>query len=144
MNLEETLETLRKEQKLSIDLISGGDVEAFKELLLEGTEIESRNKGAMEELLSVFRFTQWDKNKYAYGLTLTDIPSLLSPFIQPIVKYTSRWDTFGEQSIKSFTSRLEKETVTLIITIRPIDTESDNSKNIKTPRQDVKDILISH
>lgn len=205
VNLEQTLEKINNEQALSIELISGEDIVALKELLMEGTKIESKNQDAMEELLSVFRFTQWDKNKYAYGLSLTDVPSLLSPFIQPIVKYTTNWNSFGEQGIKAFATRLEKETaylliksptisyadyietgkvynelvrslqgyslrpavqlletfddmkplnekfqntyggketVTLIITVKPIDEEPSSLKSRKTLRQEVADILV--
>ena len=83
------------------------DVEKLKGLLLEGTIIESKDEAATKELLDVFRWTEWEKNEYRYGLSLTALPGIIKPFVQPIMKYSSgNWEAFGDSSIKQFKERL--------------------------------------
>lgn len=95
---------------------SSSEVEKLEGMLLEGTTIESKDKAATKELLDVFRFTEWDKNEYRYGLSLNALSGILKPFIQPIVKYTSNdWQAFGDSSIKDFKDRLVKQTKYILI-----------------------------
>ena len=83
------------------------DVEKLKGLLLEGTIIESKDEAATKELLDVFRWTEWEKNEYRYGLSLNTLPGIIKPFIQPIMKFSSsNWEAFGDSSIKQFKERL--------------------------------------
>lgn len=94
----------------------GNEFASFQELLLEGTKIESNHEAATKELLSIFRWTEKDKNEYKYGLTLTSLPGILKPFVQPIMKYTAGdWEAFGQSSIQMFEERLEKETAYVVI-----------------------------
>lgn len=69
---------------------SGADFDKLQKMLLEGTIIESKNVDATNELLSIFRWTEWDKNKYRYGLSITSLPAMLKPFVQPIMKVSSK------------------------------------------------------
>lgn len=87
----------------------------FQEFLRKGTQIESENQQATEELLRNFRFTKWAKNKYRYGLSLNTMSPLARTFIEPILGLTSGWESFGQSSIKTFEQRLEKEEVYLIL-----------------------------
>lgn len=88
----------------------------FQELLRKGVIIESENKDAMDELLDIFRFTKWTKNKYRYGLSLNTMSPKIRTFIEPIVGATSNWKSFGSSSIPVFEQRLVKEEAYLILT----------------------------
>ncbi len=95
---------------------SSAEVEKLEGLLLEGTMIESKDEAATKELLDVFRFTEWEKNKFRYGLSLNTVPGILKPFIQPIVKFSSNdWQGFGESSIKQFKDRLDTQNQYVLI-----------------------------
>lgn len=90
---------------------SGAEIEKLKDILLEATVIESGDEAAVKELLDVFRWTEWEQNKYRYGLSLNTLPRLLKPFIQPIMKLSSKnWQSFGESSITQFKKRLDSQT----------------------------------
>jgi len=64
---------------------SNQDVEKLETVLLEGTTIESKDEAATKELLNVFRFTEWQKNEFRYGLSLNTLPAIITPIIQPII-----------------------------------------------------------
>ena len=86
------------------------DIKKIQGLLLQGTIAEARDSEATQELLDVFRWTEWQKNQWRYGLSLNTIPGILKPFVQPIMKISSKnIEAFGESSIKMFEDRLEKE-----------------------------------
>lgn len=92
------------------------DVEKLKGMLLEGTIIESKDETATKELLDVFRWTEWEKNEYRYGLSLNTLPGIIKPFIQPIMKFSSsNWEAFGDSSIKQFKERLALQTKYILI-----------------------------
>jgi len=83
------------------------DLEKLEVVLLKGTTIESEDEAATKELLNVFRFTEWQKNRFRYGLSLNTLPVTLKPFIQPIMNFSSSdWKSFGVSSIKQFNERL--------------------------------------
>jgi len=83
------------------------EVKKLEATLLQGTIIESEDEAATKELLNVFRFTEWQKNKSRYGLSLNTLPAILKPFIQPIMNFSSSdWKSFGVSSIKQFNERL--------------------------------------
>lgn len=83
------------------------DIEKLKGMLLEGTIIESKDEAATKELLDVFRWTEWEKNEYRYGLSLNTLSGIIKPFIQPIMKSSSNnWEAFGDSGIKQFKERL--------------------------------------
>jgi hypothetical protein len=83
------------------------EVEKLEAVLSQGTTIESEDEAATKELLNVFRFTEWQKNKFRYGLSLNTLPVTLKPFIQPIMNFSSSdWKSFGVSSIKQFNERL--------------------------------------
>ncbi len=104
---------------------SSSDVEKLENVLLEGTIIESRDEAATKELLDVFRWTEWEKNEYRYGLSLNTMPGILKPFIQPIMKSSSNnWEAFGDSGITQFKDRLDKQTKYILI-------KSDNPSNIE-------------
>lgn len=92
------------------------DVEKLENMLLEGTVIESKDEAATKELLEVFRWTEWEKNEYRYGLTLNTMPGILKPFIQTIMKFSSNnWEAFGDSGIAQFKDRLDKQTKYILI-----------------------------
>jgi hypothetical protein len=94
----------------------GNEFASFQELLLEATKIESNHEAATKELLNIFRWTEKDKNEYKYGLTLTSLPGILKPFVQPIMKYTAGdWKAFGQSSIQMFEERLKEETAYVVV-----------------------------
>ena len=100
------------------------EVVKLENILLKATEIESKDEEAVKELLNVFRFTEWQKNKYRYGLALTSMPEGLKIFIQPILNLTSsNWESFGESSIKQFEQRIKNQNKYLLI-------ECDNPSNL--------------
>lgn len=101
----------------SLSLVSSEvEVKKLKDILLEATIIESRDEAATKELLDVFRWTEWEQNKYRYGLSLNTLPGVLKPFIQPILKFTSKnWQAFGESSITQFKNRLDSQTGYILI-----------------------------
>ena len=104
---------------------SKAEVEKLESYLLEGTIIESRDEGVMKELLNVFRWTEWEKNEYRYGLSLNSITGIVKPFIQPIMKASSKnWESFGKSSIKSFKDRLVTQNKYILI-------KCDNSDDLK-------------
>lgn len=95
---------------------SSSDVEKLEGVLLEGTIIESKDEAATKELLDVFRFTEWQKNTYRYGLSLNTMPGILKPFIQPIMKSSpNNWESFGDSSINQFKDRLTKQSKYILI-----------------------------
>ncbi len=95
---------------------SNADVEKLEGVLLEGTSIESKDEAATKELLDVFRWTEWEKNEYRYGLSLNTMPGILKPFIQPIMKLSSNdWEAFGESGITQFKDRLDKQIKYILI-----------------------------
>ena len=95
---------------------SGPDVEKLEGFLLEGTIIESKDEAAAKELLDVFRWTEWQKNDYRYGLSLNTMPGLLKPFIQPIMQSSSKnLEAFGDGGIAQFKYRLDKQTRYILI-----------------------------
>ena len=97
-------------------LASDTDVEKMKGLLLEGTVVESKDEAATKELLHVFRWTEWDKNEYRYGLSLNTLPGIIKPFIEPIMKASSNnWQAFGDSSISQCKDRLALQTKYILI-----------------------------
>lgn len=95
---------------------SNSDVEKLEGILLEGTIIESKDEAATKELIDVFRWTEWEKNEYRYGLSLNTMSGILKPFIQPIMKFSSNnWNAFGDSSIAQFKDRLNKQTRYILI-----------------------------
>jgi len=97
-------------------LESDNDVEKMKGLLLEGTVVESKDEAATKELLHVFRWTEWEKNDFRYGLSLNTLPGIIKPFIQPIMKASSNnWQAFGDSSISQFKDRLALQTKYILI-----------------------------
>lgn len=95
---------------------SGTDVEKIKGQLLEGTIVESKDEAATKELLNVFRWTEWEKNEYRYGLSLNTLPDVIKPFIEPIMKSSSNnWEAFGDSSITQFKDRLALQTKYILI-----------------------------
>lgn len=104
---------------------SSSDVEKLESILLEGTIIESKDEAATKELLDVFRWTEWEKNEYRYGLSLNTIPGILKPFIQTLMKFTStNWVAFGDSGITQFKDRLDKQIKYILI-------RSDNPSNLE-------------
>ena len=88
----------------------GEELTELKTMLLEGTVIESRDEDAMVEMVDIFRWTEWQKNEYRYGLSLNTLPGIAKPFIQPIMSWTSKnWSALGESGIIMFETRLESE-----------------------------------
>ncbi len=72
-------------------LIENGDeFNSLQAMLLEGTIIESRDIPATSELLDIFRWTEWQKNEYRYGLSINSMPWFIKPFVQPIMKASSK------------------------------------------------------
>ncbi len=92
------------------------DIDKLQDFLLKATIIESSDEKAMKELLSYFRFTEWEKNKKPYGLSLSNLPGILQPFINPIVKASSKnWKSFGEKGITQFKDKLNKHSFYILI-----------------------------
>lgn len=96
-------------QGYTIDLIKDEGLETFKAFLLEATTIESTNQAAMDELLSIFRFSRHSKNEFRYGLSLNTIPRPMQFYIESLVGMTSNWKSFGNSSITTFEKRLASE-----------------------------------
>lgn len=100
------------------------DVEKLEGILLAATIIESKDEAATKELLEVFRWTEWGKNEYRYGLSLNAMPGILKPFIQPIMKfYSSNWKAFGESGVTQFKDRLDNQSKYILI-------KNDNPSNL--------------
>ncbi|AUD65911.1 hypothetical protein BK011_09520 [Tenericutes bacterium MZ-XQ] len=97
------------EQGYTIDLIKDEQLETFKAFLLEGTTIESTDQAAMDELLSIFRFSRHSKNVFRYGLSLNTISRPMQFYIESLVGMTSNWESFGKSSITTFEKRLASE-----------------------------------
>ncbi len=126
VNLKETLDAhftpINELDYLLIDNENG--IDELKELLLQGTIVESNNEMATREIIDIFRFNKKDKNKYRYGLTLS-MNDFISAFVGTILKATSdNWESFGKSSITQFESRLEKEIAYIVITC---DNPNDNT-----------------
>ncbi|WP_067837098.1 hypothetical protein [Amphibacillus sediminis] len=102
---------------LEVKWIDKDNLPQFQNYLYHATVIEAEDQDAMEEMLSVFRFTKWEKNKYKYGLSLNNIRPPFRTFVQPIVGITAKWSSFGQSTISSFEQRLEKEEHYLVLTI---------------------------
>lgn len=84
--------------------------------LREATRIESYDRAATEELLEVFRFTESEKNKHRYGLTLSSMAPALRLFVQPMMQYTEvDYEAFAKQSVDMFESRLASEYAYVLI-----------------------------
>lgn len=108
-------EILKNYDGFDYELISESELKDFQGFLLEGMIIESTNQNAVEEMIEVFRFTEWEKNKYKYGLTM-NAPGAFKPVIQSISKlFASNWKEFGDQGIKIFEKRLKKEHTYILI-----------------------------
>lgn len=101
------------------------DVEELQQWLVAGVKIESTHEEAMKELLNVFRWTEYDKNNYRYGLTLNNISSFEAMFIQPFMKYSKvTWESFGQQEIDNFNKRMDDEFVYIFIRSKESDYKS--------------------
>jgi hypothetical protein len=98
----------------SVDLVA-----QFQAFLREATAIEAGNEAALEEMIHVFRFSRWDKNKYRYGLSLNTMSPYLQIFVEPIMDLTSNsktfYKTFGDSSISAFEDRLSDEESYILI-----------------------------
>ena len=97
--------------------ISGEELQTFQEYLRSGTANEARNIEANAELLDVFHFTKWEKNKFRYGLSLNTIAPVVRTFIEPLVGLTSTPQNFGKSSISAFERRLAVEEAYLVISL---------------------------
>ena len=97
--------------------VEGKELGNFKEHLKKGTIIESSSQLAMEELLNIFRFSKWERNRYRYGLSLNTVDPTVRFFADPILKMTAKGDSFGNSSIKAFEKRLIEEEGYLVIFI---------------------------
>ncbi len=101
---------------LEYEIIFVKDDSDIQSWLRKAYAVESGDEAAMKELLENFRFTEWDKTKYRYGLSLNTLPSVLMPFLQPVIKISAgNWESFGQSSIKMFDERLTKEFVYILI-----------------------------
>ncbi len=98
--------------------IEGEKLGRFQYYLKKGSSIEAENQQAMEELLDIFRFTKWEKNKYRYGLSLNTISPPVRTMIEPIVGVTSGWKSFGHSSMATFFKRLDGEKSYLVLSVR--------------------------
>lgn len=106
-----SIDSVMSDYNLGYEYIDSGDefVE-LQNMLLLGTIAESEDVAATEELLSVFRWTEYQKNEWRYGLSLNSMPDILKPFIQPIMKVASKdVQAFGQSSISMFEDRLKSD-----------------------------------
>ncbi len=109
------MEILKDHDGFSYELMGESRLIVFQNFLLQGMMVESTNQKAMEETIEVFRFTEWEKNQYKYGLTI-DASGVFKPAIQSISKLLANdWKQFGDQGIKMFKKRLEKEHTYILI-----------------------------
>ena len=106
----------------------------IRDLLREANKIESENEDAMKELLSVFRFTRWDKNKYKYGLSLNTLNPILNPFVNPIMNLTKDWKSFGQSGISVFEDRLSHEIGYIFITKKRSEEHTSELQSPGSPR----------
>lgn len=91
----------------------------LREWLRKGTEIEAKSLDATKELLSIFQWTEKSKNKYRYGLTLSNIPMIVKPFAQVMMEYSAQDpSSFGKQSIQTFEKRLADERAYVLVCSR--------------------------
>jgi len=109
-DIPNTIMNIEKEfNGLVSELVMVSSDEDIQPMLRKAYSIESNNETAMIELINNFRFTEFEKNKYRYGLSL-DTPVLLKPFLQPIIKSTSKkWQNFSKAGIDMFDKRLTEE-----------------------------------
>lgn len=114
-DIEAILQTEFASSRFDYVYLAEEDLTLIQSMLREGTRIESENQEAMEELLSIFRFSKWEKNTYRYGLSLNTLSPLMQTLINPILKYTTSWSSFGESSIPAFEKRLENEVGYLLL-----------------------------
>jgi len=114
--LSEVEEVSKTYPNLEYETIFVKDYADIQTWLRKAYAIESSDEAAMKELLENFRFTEWDKSQYRYGLSLNTLPSALMPFLQPIIKISAtNWESFGQSSIRTFDERLEKEFAYILI-----------------------------
>lgn len=114
-DISELVKSVLPEAK--IKFIAGKELEIFQEYLRRGTAKEAGNISANEELLDVFNFTKWEKNKFRYGLSLNTIAPVARTFIEPLVGLTSTPQNFGKSSISAFERRLAVEEGYLVISL---------------------------
>lgn len=79
------LEALNNNERLSILVFQNeAELKKIKELAVKGVIVESQLQGPMNETHVVFRYNEYAKNKYRYGLTLSSLgwPALKEFFIQ--------------------------------------------------------------
>lgn len=103
------------ENEVFTSLWMDNDLDDFKQILHEATVIESNDEEAMNELLSIFRFSRRDKNATRYGLSLNTIKPPVQFYIESLIGWTSSWESFGKSSIKTFDQRLKDQFGYLII-----------------------------
>ncbi len=122
-NLEEDVKkALAPYSELRYQIVVGEDLDTLKNSLMEATIAESHDQAAMEELLKVFRWTEWDKNELRDGLTLRNMNPLMQHLIQPLMKiFPSDWKGFGEQGIAQFRDRLLTESAYVLIDSKTTD-----------------------
>lgn len=123
-NIETVLKAEFASNNLDYLYLAGEDLPKIQSMLRKGNQIESENQEAMEELLSIFRFSKWEKNSYRHGLSLNTASPVVQTFINPILKFTTSWKSFGESSIPVFEKRLENE-IGYLLLIKDNPTDQD-------------------
>ncbi len=108
-NIEVAIDNEFTKSNFNYTYIKGTQLKDIQHYLREGTRIESNDQEAMEELLSIFRFSKRDKNNYRYGLSLNTMKPALQMIVEPIMNYTTTADSLGKSSITAFEHRLSKE-----------------------------------
>ncbi len=97
--------------------IDNDQLETFQTLLLEAMTLEANHLSAMEELLGIFRFTRYEKNKHRYGLSLNTMTPIMQTMIEPIMNLTATPTSFGASSINPFKTRLKSEHTYLVLSM---------------------------
>jgi len=70
-SLIEEMITFNKDESSTLSFVTEDEnLTKLRNLLIEGVEVESKNEAAMLETANIYRFTNYQKNKYGYGLSM--------------------------------------------------------------------------
>lgn len=108
---KDVINDLYRYESLNIELdFLRENLDSLKDLLIQGVQIESTNQAAMEETSSIFRYNNYQKNDFGYGLTMNTSFSnrfMLANIEMFTILFPMSWEQEGEYWLKNETANIQ-------------------------------------